>query len=367
MTRVFGRDEPCPRFTRRPVRRELGWPERRAHAPDRSPYAFAFGRSGLRFGLEALGFGPGDVLLWPEYIAEVVLHPLNELGVVPAYYPVDRTLEPDWRELERQLGRGAAKGVAMVHTFGQLQRVDRFRELCDRRGLVLVEDATHAYGGTWDGRPVGTFGDLGVTSPHKVLPVFNGAYLHVDATLPPAALSLPLQPLDADRSAIDSSWRGELARRAPWLAALVRRREPYSSQAIRDRVLPHWSMDAESQAFLGEQDLARHRTRRRELYEIWQSWCRGRGLEPVFPALHPEASPWAFPAYVSGGRASRRWFLWGVRHGIEVFSWPTLPRELAKPGSAVLGRWQCLVGFPIHAQMDADELQRTLAGLPDVS
>jgi hypothetical protein len=304
------------------------------------------------------------VVLWPEFIADVVLHPLAELGVAPDYYPVTRSLEPDWDALERKLGP-QVRAIAMVHVFGQLQPVDRFRRLCDERGLVLIDDATHAFAGTWAGRPVGTLGDLGLTAPHKALPVFNGAYLYLDLpldrALPRAAFALPLQPLDADCSVIDLSWRGKVADQAPWLSRLVKRREPYSTQLIRDRVLPHWAMDAESHAIVCDHDFEKHRTVRRSLYEIWWNWCTSRGLEPVFSKLHHEASPWAFVAYVGAPEFSRDWFRWGVRHGIEVFSWPTLPQPLAQPGSAVLELWKRLVGFPIHTEMNPDELQRTLA------
>ena len=347
------------RFPRRPDRRAFTWPERRVHAPRQPPHAFAFARTGLRFGLPALGFRAGDVLLWPETIAEVVLHPLEEIGVGAAYYPVDDAMEPDWSALDGP-SIDRARGIAMVHVFGQLQRVDRFQRLCAEHRLVLVEDATHAWGGTWQGQPVGSLGDLGIVAPHKSTPVANGAYLHVGAELAPEAFALPLQPTDANLSVMDESWRGSLSRyeRLRWL---WEREEPYSTQSIHDRVLPHWAMDAEYHEFLMGQDLAEHRARRRELYRVWEEWCAARGIRPTFPRLHPEASPWAFPGYVTSARRSRRWFRWGVRHGIEVFSWPTLPRPLAQRGSRALDRWRRLVAFPIHPGLDPDELRDVLA------
>jgi dTDP-4-amino-4,6-dideoxygalactose transaminase len=54
--------------------------------------------------------------------------------------------------------------VVAVHIAGHPADLDRLTELCDRRGLALVEDCAHAHGSTWNDRPVGAIGDAGTWS-----------------------------------------------------------------------------------------------------------------------------------------------------------------------------------------------------------
>ncbi len=52
----------------------------------------------------------------------------------------------------------------MAHTLGNPFRVDAVRDFCDRHGLWLIEDCCDALGTTYQGKHVGTFGDLATLS-----------------------------------------------------------------------------------------------------------------------------------------------------------------------------------------------------------
>lgn len=54
--------------------------------------------------------------------------------------------------------------VMITHIHGLAADVQRFRQLCDEAGILLIEDAAQALGTTVDGRQVGTFGDIGIFS-----------------------------------------------------------------------------------------------------------------------------------------------------------------------------------------------------------
>ena len=119
-------------------------------------------------------------MLVPGYICDVVLHPLEDLGIQVKFYPVDDSFVPDWEVLETLQNDGTVHAFLLVHYFGQPQDIERARELCDHHGLWLIEDNAHGHGGTFDGRPLGTFGDLGFSSPRKQLqsPSSGMLYLH---------------------------------------------------------------------------------------------------------------------------------------------------------------------------------------------
>ena len=59
------------------------------------------------------------------------------------------------------------KLVVIAHLYGTPGRIGEIREICDRHGALIVEDAAESFGATYEGRQTGTFGDYGIIS-------FNG-------------------------------------------------------------------------------------------------------------------------------------------------------------------------------------------------
>ena len=57
--------------------------------------------------------------------------------------------------------------VVVAHLYGTPGRIGEIREICDRHGALIVEDAAESFGATYEGRQTGTFGDYSIIS-------FNG-------------------------------------------------------------------------------------------------------------------------------------------------------------------------------------------------
>ena len=56
-----------------------------------------------------MGFHKDDCILLPEYICDVILHPINQLGLKYRYYSVDDSFSPRWDELEKLINVTDAK------------------------------------------------------------------------------------------------------------------------------------------------------------------------------------------------------------------------------------------------------------------
>jgi perosamine synthetase len=56
------------------------------------------------------------------------------------------------------------RAVIVTHMWGQSAEIETIRDICRDKGLFLIEDCAHSINATWNGRHVGTFGDLGVFS-----------------------------------------------------------------------------------------------------------------------------------------------------------------------------------------------------------
>lgn len=126
--------------------------------------AVSNGTVAIHLALAALGIGPGDEVLVPTltYIASV--NPIVYLGATPVF--VDSTVDNwqmDLSDLESRI-TAKTKAVVAVHLYGNVCDMDRLVAICRKHHLLLVEDCAEALGSTWNGRHVGTFGDIGCFS-----------------------------------------------------------------------------------------------------------------------------------------------------------------------------------------------------------
>lgn len=149
------------------------------------------GTAALHLALWALGLGPGDAVVVPDFTFPATANAVAALGARPLLVDV----EPDTFNLAPERVRQAidafrgperVRALMPVHQFGAPADPAAFASLAQERGLWLVEDAACALGARSDGRPVGTFGAAGCFSfhPRKPLTTGEGGAIAVsDATL----------------------------------------------------------------------------------------------------------------------------------------------------------------------------------------
>lgn len=330
---------------------------------------FASSRAALEMGLRALGMTPGQCVLLPDYICDVVLHPLHRLSLRHQYYPLTEDLSPDWGALEALLS--GADAALLLHPFGQPQDGARFGALCRGHGVVFIEDNAHGWGATDDGLPLEACGDIGIVSPWKQYGVPHGAFLHLaDADASAKARNLwgycPVEHLSLGLSFVKAVLRVILGRLPMLRLRLMRppHQIPEPEFVPQSPTRPHPAVER----FLARQRPERDAAVRRALYDVWEEWAVRCGVQPVFATLHHGAAPLCFPACVPAamGDAQRKWLEWGWLHDIAVHTWPTLPPDLADDGP-VQGRWRRLVCFPIHQGVRPEQLRRKLAACPPPS
>jgi len=139
-------------------------------------YALAMnsGTAALHSAYFAVGVRPGDEVIVPTYTFFATAAPLLQLGATPIFCDIDdRTLAADPEDVERRI-TPRTKAICVVHVWGNPARLDRFSEIARRHKLGLVEDCSHAHGATYQGKPVGNWGDIGCFSLQGVKPVTGG-------------------------------------------------------------------------------------------------------------------------------------------------------------------------------------------------
>jgi dTDP-4-amino-4,6-dideoxygalactose transaminase len=122
------------------------------------------GTAALEVTMAALGIGPGDEVIVPNFTfvatASAVLF-ANALPVLVDVRPDTYCLDP---ELTEAAITPRTKAIVAVHMGGHPADLDALADLAARRGIALVEDCAHAHASEWRGKRVGTFGRAGTFS-----------------------------------------------------------------------------------------------------------------------------------------------------------------------------------------------------------
>ena len=107
---------------------------------------------------------PGDEVITPAVTFPTTLVPLVHGGLLPVFVDCEvGTYNVNPRLLEGAIGP-RTRALMLPHTLGNPCDLDVVMDLVKRHDLYLIEDACDALGGTWRGKPLGTFGDLATLS-----------------------------------------------------------------------------------------------------------------------------------------------------------------------------------------------------------
>jgi dTDP-4-amino-4,6-dideoxygalactose transaminase len=118
----------------------------------------------IEIGLRALGIGPGDEVITTPMTAIATVLAIVHAGAIPVLadvYPSTVLLDP--ASVERCL-TPRTRAVLLVHLYGQISEMDRWRTFCRAKGIELLEDCAQSHGAVWDGEAAGSFGSFGAFS-----------------------------------------------------------------------------------------------------------------------------------------------------------------------------------------------------------
>lgn len=136
-------------------------------APDgRRPYVanLANGTAAMHLAWLACGVGPGDEVIIPANTFVSVAHCVSLAAATPV--PVD--VEADTYNMDPGSAvaaiRARTRAIMPVHTAGHPANLDPILHLARRHNLLVIEDACQAIGARYNGRAVGTMGEMGCYS-----------------------------------------------------------------------------------------------------------------------------------------------------------------------------------------------------------
>jgi len=107
---------------------------------------------------------PGDEVIGVAAGFPTTVNPILQCGAVPVFVDVELgTYNIDASKIEAAI-TPKTRAIMLAHTLGNPYNLAVIKELCQRHKLWLIEDCCDALGSTYDGKLVGTFGDIGTLS-----------------------------------------------------------------------------------------------------------------------------------------------------------------------------------------------------------
>lgn len=124
------------------------------------PYCLACASGGyaLHVALKAVGIGRGDPVLCNGFTLTPVPGAIDNAGGCPVLVEIDDNLKLDLGDLEAKAESSGAKFLMLSHMRGHISDMDSVMEICDARGIAVVEDCAHTMGAKWKDHLSGTYG-----------------------------------------------------------------------------------------------------------------------------------------------------------------------------------------------------------------
>ena len=139
----------------------------------RHAHLVSSGTAALQTALAASGVGAGDEVIVPPFTFVASVEAIVMAGAIPVFAEIDDTLCLSPEGIEAAI-TPRTRAVNLVHMCGSMGRLDQIKALCDRHGLILIEDACQAIGGSYHGQPLGTVGQVGCFSFDSVKTISCG-------------------------------------------------------------------------------------------------------------------------------------------------------------------------------------------------
>jgi hypothetical protein len=332
------------------------------------------------------------VTVWiPDFFCNESLYALRATGVRLAFYPLTDEMAPDMAACRTLQKEGLPDIFLLVHYFGRPTAAVAPKEFCARTGAWLVEDAAHVLLPT---RGIGTEGDFVLYSPHKLLPIPEGAVLVVRPGGPgqfgiaeissfgtPGSWVGQLRDLQQQLGC--STTRGRI-RSAVWLCKraaqklglrLWNRRAPqYREQANiteadtgRFAAPDHGGLARRllTRLITNLGTIARYRERHQLMWDALLLADDGSGSARVTATERPshrEWTPYLTCYQVDADYAEATYLHWGSK-GLPVTTWPDLPPEVRANPSQHPNAWNMRhsrLYLPVHQSLREFDMTRRL-------
>lgn len=146
--------------------------------------ALSAGTAALHMAVKLAGVKPGDRVFCSDMTFDATVNPVVYEGGVPVFIDTEYdTWNMDPAALEKAFELyPEVKVFVVAHLYGTPGKIDEIREICDRHGATIIEDAAESLGATYKGVQTGIFGTYNCISfnGNKIITGSSGGMLLTD-------------------------------------------------------------------------------------------------------------------------------------------------------------------------------------------
>jgi dTDP-4-amino-4,6-dideoxygalactose transaminase len=121
------------------------------------------GTGALITAMRALDIGPGCEVIVPSFLWVATVGAVVQVGAIPVICEVDDTFTIAPQDLEKKISV-KTKLIIPIHIAGVACDMNAIMSVADKHGIPVLEDCAQCNGGSFQGKPVGTFGKIGIFS-----------------------------------------------------------------------------------------------------------------------------------------------------------------------------------------------------------
>lgn len=142
------------------------------------------GSAALHMAVKLAGVKPGEKVFCSDMTFSATVNPIVYEGGVPVFIDTEYdtwNMDPEALEKAFELYPDV-KVVVIAHLYGTPGKVDELRDICEKHGAVIIEDAAESMGATYKGLQTGTFGKYNAISfnGNKIITGSSGGMLLTD-------------------------------------------------------------------------------------------------------------------------------------------------------------------------------------------
>lgn len=124
------------------------------------------GTAALHLAVAALGIGPGDEVIVPDFTMYACALAVHYVGAKPVFVDCRSDMNIDPGKIRLAI-TSRTKAIMPVHIYGRMCDMDPILRLAQEHGLFVIEDASEAHGASYKTRPAGSFGTVSCFSLYR--------------------------------------------------------------------------------------------------------------------------------------------------------------------------------------------------------
>lgn len=308
-------------------------------------YLFSHGRTAFKYGLIHLGLKKNDKIMLPEYICDILLDPLKDLGIKPIFYQVNEDFTVNWKSLKSKY-QNSVRALMVINYFGLSEEKKKFSIFCKKKKLFLIEDDCHSLNTT---KKKSSYSDIIFFSLRKILTKsYSGGVLCINSQLDNKFLKkIKLKKYEISfKKKMNIFLENNFLLLKRYLKFKFLKTPNYSklNSIKNEKIIDDFLIDDFSKKIFFKEKFNKIKKIRLKNYMIWKELCkRNKSMKIIKRNLNKNFIPWLFPVYVKDIQTRKKIFQYGWRKGYSIISWPTLPSNLVNKRNKKI--WNKLVCF----------------------